>query len=114
MVHLYANENFPLPVVQELRNLGHKVLTIQETGLAGQALSDIEVLNYAIQNNYALLTLNRKHFIHLHLKNQNHKGIIVCTFDPDFSALANRIHQVIQNKEDLSRMLIRINRPLHN
>jgi hypothetical protein len=28
---IYSNENFPLPVVQGLRKLGHDVLTIQET-----------------------------------------------------------------------------------
>jgi hypothetical protein len=34
MAKLYSNENFPLPVVEELRQLGHDVLTIQETGKA--------------------------------------------------------------------------------
>lgn len=38
MARLYANENFPLLVVQELRNKGHDVLTIQETGRAEQAI----------------------------------------------------------------------------
>ena len=32
MARLYANENFPLPVVEELRHLGHDVLTMQEAG----------------------------------------------------------------------------------
>jgi hypothetical protein len=27
MARLYSNENFPLPVVEELRRLGHEVLT---------------------------------------------------------------------------------------
>jgi hypothetical protein len=40
MAKLYANENFPLPIVEELRRLGHDVLTIQESGKAGQAMSD--------------------------------------------------------------------------
>jgi predicted nuclease of predicted toxin-antitoxin system len=100
MICFYANENFPFPVVQELRKLGYNIITVQETGLAGQALSDIEVLSYAIKKNCVLLTLNRKHFISLHLKNQDHKRIIVCTFDPDFSALANHIHETIHYKKD--------------
>ena len=29
MARLYSNENFPLPVVEELRQLGHDVLTIR-------------------------------------------------------------------------------------
>lgn len=39
MARLYSNENFPLQVVEELRRLGHDVLTIQETGpLSDKAL----------------------------------------------------------------------------
>ncbi len=35
MARSYADENFPLPVVQVLRQLGHDVLTIGEAGKAG-------------------------------------------------------------------------------
>lgn len=44
LARLYANENFPLPVVVELRRLGHGVLTSVETGQAGQAVLDEQVL----------------------------------------------------------------------
>ena len=30
MARLYTNENFPVPVAEELRRLGHDVLTIQD------------------------------------------------------------------------------------
>ena len=40
MASLYSNENFPLPVVEKLRALGHDVLTLQQTGKADQALPD--------------------------------------------------------------------------
>jgi hypothetical protein len=40
MARLYANENFPFPAVVELRRLGHDVLTVSETGKAGQAVPD--------------------------------------------------------------------------
>ncbi len=43
MARLYANENFPLPVVEELRRLGHDVLTIHETGKSDQSMSDEKV-----------------------------------------------------------------------
>jgi hypothetical protein len=59
MPRLYANENFPLPVVTELRRLGHEVLTIVETGQAGQAVPDEQVLAFAIVEGRAVLTLNR-------------------------------------------------------
>ncbi len=109
---LYSNENFPIPVVEELRELGHDVLTIQETGMALQAFSDEQVLKFAIEKDRAVITFNRKHFIALHYKFPNHKGIIVCSVDIDFKGLAQRIHQNISTMESLANQLIRINRPL--
>ncbi|HWX42816.1 MAG TPA: DUF5615 family PIN-like protein [Blastocatellia bacterium] len=41
---LYADENFPLRVVLELRRLGHDVLTAFEDGRANQAVPDEDVL----------------------------------------------------------------------
>ncbi len=85
MSRLYANENFPHPVVLELRRLGHDVLTVQETGKADQALPDEAVLKLAADEGRAVLTINRLHFIRLHRSQPNHAGIIVCTFAPDFT-----------------------------
>ncbi len=111
MARLYANENFPLPVVEELRRLGHDVLTIQEAGQAGQALSDEGVLASACSEGRMLVTFNRKHFIRLHQQQHNHCGIIACTVDADFIGLARRIHQALETQEQESKPLIRINRP---
>jgi hypothetical protein len=111
MARLYSNENFPLPAVEELRHLGHDVLTIQETGKAGQATPDEDVLAFAISEKRTLLTINRKHFIRLHDQEPKHSGIIVCTFDPDFGALAQRIHESLESNKTLENKLIRINRP---
>lgn len=63
MARLYSNENFPLQVVEALRQLGREVLTIQETGRANQSLSDEQVLQFATGEGRAVLTLNRRHFI---------------------------------------------------
>ena len=38
---LYTNENVPLPVAEELRRLGHDVMTVQESGLGGQSFQTI-------------------------------------------------------------------------
>lgn len=110
MARLYSNENFPLPVVQELRLLGHDVLTIQETGQAGQAVPDEAVLSFCIQEGRVLLTLNRRHFIRLHELVPDHPGIVVCTVDPDFPALARRIHGVFSGADALPGRLLRVNR----
>lgn len=111
MARLYSNENFPLPVVEELRRLGHDVLTIQETGGAGQALPDEEVLAFASAEDRTLLTFNRKHFIRLHHQRPHHAGIIVCTFDTNFMELAQRVHGEIKKQTQLAGQLIRVNRP---
>jgi len=109
---LYANENFPLPVVEELRRLGHAVVTIQETGKAGIRTPDHEVLQYAIAGESAVLTINRKHFIQLHKTHPDHAGIIACTIDADFVRQASRIHEAIDAAGgELEGKLIRVNRP---
>src|SRR5262245_26220342 len=103
MAQLYANENFPLPVVEELRRLGHDVLTTYESGRAGTAIPDDEVLAYSVAEARILLTINRKHFIRLHRQKPDHTGIIVCTFGVDFVALGQRIHEAVTAQPDMSR-----------
>jgi uncharacterized protein with PIN domain len=110
MARLYSNENFPLPVVEELRKLGHDVLTIQETGKANQAMTDEDVMEFANKEKRILLTMNRRHFIKLHNKRQPHAGIFACTYDSDFLALAKRIDNVLKEKGNFAQSVIRINR----
>ena len=110
MARLYSNENFPLPVVEKLRALGHDVLTIQETGKADQAEPDDKVLEFAATENRALLTLNRRHFIRLHREHPQHAGIVICTVDSDFAGQADRIHKAISGQDSLKGQLIRVNR----
>ncbi len=111
MARLYANENFPFPVVEELRKLGHDVLTVLETGKAGQKFDDPDVLAFARSLDRAVVTLNRKHFIRLHSQLPDHAGIIACTVDADFAGQAGRIHAAITPLANLTGQLIRVNRP---
>lgn len=69
---LYADENFPLPAVEELRRLGCDVLTMSEDGTANQSVLDAEVLSTATEKHRALLTTNRRHFIQLHRQQPDH------------------------------------------
>ena len=109
MARLYANANFPLPATLELRRLGQDVLTMADAGQAGQRLSDEGVLAYAVTNGRAVLTLNRRHFVRLHMESPAHAGIVVCTYDPDFAGLALRIDAAVRDTV-LDGRLIRINR----
>lgn len=111
MARLYANENFPLPVVEGLRQAGHDVITVAETGKAGQTWPDEDVLEFAAHHECILLTLKRKHFIRLHNQGIEHAGIVTCTFDPDFKRLAQRIDAELQSGVVFRNQLIRVNRP---
>ena len=111
MVRLYADENFPLPVVLELRRLGHDVLTVPEAGKAEQAIENAEVLAFATEQNRSVLALNRKHFVRLHAEQQAHAGIVVCTFDADFTRQAQSIHETLTAQSDLTGQLLRVTRP---
>ena len=109
MASLYADEQFPLPVVKLFRNLGHDVLTVQESGNSGR--SDSDVLTFAISNNRTILTQNRRGFIRLHIQQPDHAGIIVCTDDRNVERLATSINEAIFTGEKLRGKLIRVNRP---
>ena len=113
MARLYANENFPFPVVLELRRLGHDVLTTHDAGKSEQSIPDEDVLKFAIEQNRAVLTLNRKHFIRLHRLMPHHRGIIVCTYDSDFAGQAMRIDTVMQEQPMLIGALLRVSRPVN-
>lgn len=112
MGRFYANENFPLPVVIALREMGHDVLTSADAGNSNRKVPDEEVVAYATANNRAVLTLNRRDFIVLHRALQTHAGIVVCTFDADFAAQAQRVHLVASAQESLVGQLLRVNRKL--
>jgi predicted nuclease of predicted toxin-antitoxin system len=111
MARLYADEQYPYPVVEFLRVLGHDVLTVQEAGKANQKIPDLDVLTFATSEQRAVITQNRKDFFRLHRTWSEHAGIIACTNDQDWQALANRIHDAITAEETLQGKLIRVVRP---
>jgi uncharacterized protein with PIN domain len=112
MLKLYANENFPLETVQVLRNFGYDVLTTHEIGKSNLKIPDEEVLTFAISENRAILTINRKDFMRLHRLNPTHAGIIVCTKNDDFVNFADCIHQVLLPYGDnAANLLLRVYKP---
>ena len=111
MARLYADEQFPRLVVEFLRGLGHDVLTVQEAGNAGLKIPDEEVLEFAVSNDRAVLTLNRVDFFRLHRLQPDHAGIITCKDDADRQRIAIRINEAISNEETLKGKLIRVVRP---
>lgn len=109
MARLYADEQFPRPVVEHLRSLNHDILTVQEAGYAGS--SDPDVLVFASTSNRVLLTQNRRDFVRLHRFQPDHPGMVICSEDLNFTRLAEQIHQAISTEESLQGKLIRVMRP---
>ena len=110
-MRFYSNENFPRPVVEALRSLGHDVLTSLEAGQANQRVGDDEVLAYAHSQQRALLTLNRSDFRRLHRAGQPHHGIVACTADPDFGRQARRIHDEVGRHPTIAGLLVNVTKP---
>jgi hypothetical protein len=110
-MRLLADEDFPLPTVLRLRELGHDVVTAREAGIDNDETPDDQVLIVSTNLERALLTHNRKHFRRLHRTNPQHRGIIICTRDAHFLRLAQRIHDAISGHPELHGELISIVKP---
>lgn len=109
MARFYADEDFPKPVGQTLRDLGQDVLTVQEAGRRGS--DDPQVLADATADSRAVLTHNHRHYKRLHAR-QAHAGIVSCTRDKDdLPGLAKRIHDAVTALPNLANQFIRIIRP---
>ena len=111
MAELYADENFPGPIVRHLLAMGHDILTAQEDGRANQKIPDTDVLARAISLGRAVLTNDRNDYHRLHRSDPNHAGIVTVTRDPDFSAAVGRIHTTISALPSLAGQLVKIIRP---
>jgi predicted nuclease of predicted toxin-antitoxin system len=107
-MQLYADEDFPLPAVEELRRQGQDVLTAQADGR--QSATDPDLLARAHALGRAILTHNRRHYERLHRQGEPHSGIVSATQDMDHAALALRIHAALATVS-AGRWCIRVNRP---
>lgn len=110
MTKLYSNENFDMQVVEFLRELGLDVLTSNDAGNSNQRYPDDKVLVFAKAGQRAVLTFNRKDFFKLHKASDDHAGIIACTYDTNYEALAKRIAISITENEPLDGKLVRVYR----
>jgi predicted nuclease of predicted toxin-antitoxin system len=112
MIKLYADENFEFPVVKRLREKGYDVLTTRDAGNDNQRIPDEDVLDFAISQNRAVITLNYNHFKNLHKQVKTHCGIIICSRNDDWDIFADRIDISLRDEESIEGKLIRINRPV--
>ncbi len=110
MARLFADENFPIPTVEALRELGHDVMTVAEVDLAGLGIPDEDVLAFAHADGRAVLTHNRKHFRKLDGAGRPHSGMVLSTADTDFDSLAVRVDQALSQVIALTGQMIRVTR----
>lgn len=110
MSQLLADDNFPRPVVRELRRLGHDIIGLDETGLVSHESVDEDVLRAAAATDRSLLTLDYRSFSSLPPTNDHRPGVIICTFDPDFVGQASRIDSTLADHDSLAGQIIRIGR----
>ena len=109
MSRFYSNENFPLDLVEALRNLGDDLLTSSEAGQSNQGIPDLEVLAYATAQNRSVITLNRDDFLALHRSGINHNGIVICKEDRDYLGQAQALHIYLETQgAELENRLIRV------
>src|SRR2546423_15016300 len=111
MASVYVDEDFPYPVVLELRNLEHDLLTAYEAGEANLKFFDERVGLVARRMNRIILTHNWDHFRRYHRNNSDHNGIIICTRDDDVLGLAVRVHEALLANADFKGKLVKVIKP---
>ena len=109
MALFYADEDFDFAVVVELRRLGHDVICVHEVGRKGNPDSDVP--SFATSLGRVVLTFNHKDFRRLHLADPAHTGIVSCSRDADFAALARRIDGAVATISNVAGRFVRIVTP---
>lgn len=106
---LYADEHFPMPVVNQLRAKGHDITTVRDDceSKGGDGIEDPMVLQTAAQHKRAVLTMNRRDFEALHKESNGHYGIVIVAFptvkrkQDKFTVMAKAIDELLRATDSL-------------
>ena len=110
---LCADENIPERTIRALRAFGHDVHTLKEDGKAGKRYPDESVLRDAASSGRVVVTHDRRDFRRLHNEGQiPHRGIVLCTQDPDPVRLAANIHAALSKRTTIDGELVNVYRPV--
>ena len=110
MAELLVDVSFPRITTVELRLLGHDVMSLEEDVAGGRYCSDVEVRQTARLTKRILLTLDGRSFARFAPTEDDHPGIIVCDFDPDFVGQAHRIDAMLAARDRLDGQIVRVGR----
>lgn len=100
-------------LVKLLRNAGHDVITVNETGLMGQP--DSVILDRAKTDKRVLLTYNCDDFENLHQIDSNHSGILAVYQNANrlknmsFKEIVRAINNIEKLEMELNRLFIPLN-----
>ncbi|HLC62122.1 MAG TPA: DUF5615 family PIN-like protein [Candidatus Nanoarchaeia archaeon] len=100
-----ADENVDLPAVKTLKRLGVNIISIHDIGMVEYA--DEEILNYAKENEIAVITQDTD-FLRLHAKNSENAGIIFLTKPLNTGGLIKEIQKIVMLFDNLENMIIYI------
>ena len=81
-----------------------------QSGHAGRAVLDGDVLEFATGEHRAVVTLNRRHVVRLHQDRPGHAGIIVCTSISISPRWRSRYTRRSSAAPPLPGQLLRVNR----
>ena len=97
-MHFLANENFPLPSVRLLREMGYEISSITEDS---PGIPDTEVLSCAATKNQIILTFDRDYGELIYrLRLPVPKGVIYLRFQPrNPREPANILSRLLQTQE---------------
>jgi hypothetical protein len=110
VARVIADEDFPRPVAEMLREYGHDSITVGELQLANKETPDSQILATATELGRIVLTHNRQDYIRLHQGGARHSGIIVCRHDADQKRLAQNLDLALGSCGDMTDTLVRVYR----
>jgi len=105
---LLGDEDFNHKVLKGLADASYDVTSIRDLGLDRQWFSDEDVLKTAIELGRIVLTHNKRDFIRLHRKTNQHPGIITCYQTSDHDTLTGKILQLLEEVDSFENNLFRI------
>jgi len=108
MAEIFADEDVPYRLQDCLRRLGHAVTTVRQfcEDKAGDAWPDEEVLRFACERRWIVLTFNVTDFQQLAAYHPGHFGIVLAEVEDDKKAQARRIDQLLRAAVDVRGLVI--------
>ncbi|HEY2413360.1 MAG TPA: DUF5615 family PIN-like protein [Pirellulaceae bacterium] len=108
MADIFADEDVPYRLQDCLRLLGHNVATVRQfcEDKRGDAWPDEEVLRFACQHRWIVLTFNVSDFQRLAARNPDHFGIVLGDPEADKKVQARRINRLLRSADNVRGLVI--------